>query len=271
MLRRLPLMLIAMATTASAHDFWLQPAQWQVGPGEPVAVTLQVGHGAARQRSAIPIRRVVRFDARSTGGRHIDLRPDLHIGQPADDATITFDTPGTYVVTLETDNRAESHLPAARFNDYLEDEGLTPAVALRARTGRAAADGAESYSRHAKTIIQVGPHVLGNPAALAKPVGMVLEIVPLVSPAQLSAGETMPVRVYYRGAPLAGALVKLNDLDHDAQPVAMRRTGQNGIATFSLPRRGRWQVNVIWTRPQGRKSLVDFDTSFSSLTFAIDR
>jgi uncharacterized GH25 family protein len=271
MLRRLSLFLVATATAAGAHDFWLQPTKWQVDPGEPVAVTLQVGHGAARQRSPIPARRILRFDARSADGRRIDLTPSLHIGQPADDATLSFDAPGAYVVMLETDNRAESHLSAARFNDYLKDEGVTPAAALRARTGRIDADGAENYSRHAKTIIQVGALSPRDQAALARPAGLVLELVPLASPAQLSAGETMPVRVYYRGAPLAGALVKLNDLDHDAEPVAMRRTEANGVANFAIPRRGQWQFNVIWTRPQGQKSLTDFDTSFSSLTFAINK
>ncbi len=69
------------------------------------------------------------------------------------------------------------------------------------------------------------------------------------------------------GFALAGALVKLNDLDHDAEPVAMRRSDAQGRAVFRLPGKGNWQLNVIWTRPQPKTSLTDFDTSFSSLSF----
>jgi len=34
-------------------------------------------------------------------------------------------------VVLETDDRAQSHLPAIRFNDYLRAEGLTAALEQR--------------------------------------------------------------------------------------------------------------------------------------------
>ena len=40
------------------------------------------------------------------------------------------------VVVLATDNHARSDLPADRFNEYLRAEGLTPALAVRERTGR---------------------------------------------------------------------------------------------------------------------------------------
>ncbi|MCW6536681.1 DUF4198 domain-containing protein [Sphingomonas lycopersici] len=265
-LRFAPLCLLGLAVAADAHDFWLQAARWQAAPGEPIRMTLQVGHGPYRQRSPIPARRIVRFAAIAPNGRQIDLRRGMHIGG-ADDATAAFGAPGTYVVVLETDNRAESHLPAIRFNDYLKVEGLTPAIALRTSAGRMDADGAENYSRHAKAIVRVGP-VGAKPASrVTKPAGLALEIVPEADPLTIGRGGALPVRIYYRGTPLAGALVKLNDLDHDAEPVAMRRSDAQGRAVFRLPGKGNWQLNVIWTRPQPKTSLTDFDTSFSSLSF----
>ena len=176
---------------------------------------------------------------------------------------------GTYLIVLETDNRAESHLPAIRFNDYLKVEGLTPALMLRTRTGRTAADGAENYSRHAKTIVQVGSVDSRGQARIVRPAGLKLEIVPEVSPATIGPGGTLPLRIFYQGVPLPGALVKLNDLDHDAQPIAMRRSDAQGRVAFASPGKGNWQINVIWTRPLPNTSLADFDTSFSSLSFGI--
>ncbi|MDF0546558.1 DUF4198 domain-containing protein [Sphingobium sp. H39-3-25] len=266
--RILPLCLLALAPAADAHDFWLQPARWQAHPGEPVSVTLQVGHGSYRQRSPIPANRILRFETIAPDGRRIDLRKTLHVGAPAEDAAFTFAGPGTYSIILETDNRAESHLPAIRFNDYLKVEGLTPAIALRARMGRSDADGAENYSRHAKAIVQIGPVDPRGQAHVVRPAGLGLEIVPQTSPLTVGRGA-LPVRIFYHGRPIAGALVKLNDLDHDAQPIEMHRTDAQGRAIFAAPGRGSWQLNVLWTRPQPSSSLTDFDTSFSSLSFGI--
>ncbi|MGY4395437.1 putative GH25 family protein [Sphingomonas sp. UYAg733] len=260
---------LCLATAADAHDFWLQPARWRAGPGEPIGLTLQVGHGAYRQRSPVPSSRVIRFEAIAPDGRRIDLRNGLHIGGSSEDAAIAFGKPGTYSIVLETDNRAESHLPAIRFNDYLRVEGLTPAIALRARAGKSDADGAENYSRHARTIVQIGPLDPRGQGQIVRPAGLALEIVPEVSPLAAARGGALPVRIYYRGRPLAGALVKLNDLAHDAQPIEMHRSDAQGRTVFAMPGKGSWQLNVIWTRPQPRSSLTDFDTSFSSLSFGL--
>jgi uncharacterized GH25 family protein len=192
------------------------------------------------------------------------------LGATTGDATIALDRPGLHVIALETDYRAESHLPAARFNDYLAVEGLTPAIALRARQHRTDADGAEYYGRHAKALIQVGPPSAADLAMAARPVGLALEIVTERSPYAQPRAATLPVRVDYHGRPLAGALVKLTDLAHDAEPVETHRTDRHGRALFAMPAGGRWLLNVIWTQPQPASSPADFETSFSSLSFGFD-
>ena len=256
-----------IASGAAAHDFWIQPSRWRVEQRLPTSLTLQVGHGPYRQRSPIPVSRIVRFDSVGPDGRRSDLRARLHPGG-ADDATVGLAGLGTHLLVLETDNRAESHLPAIRFNDYLKVEGLTPAIALRARAGRMGEDGSENYRRHAKAILQAGPVDPRGQAQVTRPLGLALEIVPERSPIG-ARGGALPVRVLYHGRVLAGALVKLTDLAHDAEPVAMQRTDANGRAVFAMPGRGSWLLNVIWTRPQPRTSLTDFETDFSSLSFGV--
>lgn len=271
MLIRLALTACALisATAALAHDFWLQPVRWRLDPHLFAGLTLQVGHGPYRQRSPISAARIVTFYGVAPDGRKVDLRKQLHPGATADDATVSFARPGTYILALETNDRAESHLPAIRFNDYLKVEGLTSAIELRARTGRTDADGAENYSRHAKAIVQVGPVDPRGQLEITKPLGLSLEIVPERSPLSASAGGTLPVRIFYRGRLLPGALVKLTNLDHDAEPIEAHRTDARGRAVFAMPGRGAWLLNVIWTRAQPRTSLTDFETDFSSLSFGI--
>jgi len=195
----------------------------------------------------------------------LELRDRLHPGDASDDGSLVFADPGTYVVVLETDNRAQSHLPAIRFNDYLQVEGLTPALEQRSRLHRMDADGSEVYSRHAKALIQVGTHA--DNVVATQPLGLPLEIVPEVNPYADPKPAALPVHVLYEGRPLPGALIKLTELEHDEAPFETHRTDSAGRATFALPGEGTWLLNVIWTKPLPKTAETDFETVFSSLSF----
>ncbi|WP_413624660.1 DUF4198 domain-containing protein [Luteibacter sp. Lutesp34] len=259
-------MVLAVGGPATAHDFWVQPQAFRVQPGAVTPFTLQVGHGPYRQRSPVPASRIVRFQRIGPAMRD-DLRGSLHPGGRADDGAMSWTGRGTYMLALDTDNRAESHLPSLRFNDYLVAEGLTPALERRKREHRMDYDETDVYSRHAKVIVQVGDFDPAADAEVTEPVGMPLEIVPEVNPHALPRPSTLPVRVLYRGEHLAGATVKLTDLDHDEKPVEVHVTNEAGRATFALPARGRWLLNVIWTRALPSDGEADYETDFSSLSF----
>lgn len=255
---------------AIAHDFWIQPDAYSVAPGATFPFTLQVGHGPFRQRSPISRRRITRFESIAPNGDAVDLRHTLHPGAGTSDGSVRLPGNGTYALVLETDDRALSHLPALRFNDYLRAEGLTPALEARRRAGRMNADGLERYSRHTVALMHVGPPGGTSEAAIAGTHGMALEIVPERDPYALPPTGTLPVRVFYEGAPLEGALVKLTDLHHDAEPVETHRTDAQGRANFVMPRRGAWLLNVVWTTPLPPSSGADFETHFSSLSFGLE-
>lgn len=255
-----------MALPACAHDFWLQPSPYWFAPQTTVPLTLQVGHGPYRQRSPIPARRIMRFQAVDPSGTVTDLRSRLHLGAADADADMRLATPGTHLLVLETDNSAMTSLPAIRFNDYLHAEGLTPALAERERTHRTDRDGTERYGRHAKALVQVGPPGTDGTAA-TRPLGLALEIVPERNPYALPHVDELPIRVLYLGQPLPGALVKLTRLEHDESPLETHRTDAAGRAVFSVPAQGSWLLNVIWTRPLPPGDDVDFETAFASLAF----
>ncbi|ESY51354.1 MULTISPECIES: DUF4198 domain-containing protein [unclassified Mesorhizobium] len=259
------------AFPAGAHDFWIAPSSYWISPAVVVGMTLQVGHGLSRQRSPIPLRRIVRFEAVGPDGARTDLKAGLNLGGSAEDGSFTLQKPGLNVIVLQTDSLAQTHLPSIRFNDYLEAEGLTPALDLRTRLGRMDRDGSENYSRCAKSIMQVGPVGTGPPGQITRPLGLPLEIVPDRSPYALPRSAAFPVRVLYLGRPLAGALVKLTHLEDDAAPLESRLTDQAGRATFTLPIDGSWLLNVIWTRSQPSWAETDFETTFSSLSFGFLR
>lgn len=269
-MRTYPLLLLGslyLIPAVEAHDFWVQPNGYWLTPEATVPLTLQVGHGPFRQRSPIHLDRIQQFTALGPAASSMDLRANLHPGETSEDGHLRFQTLGTYVLVMQTDDRAQSHLPALRFNDYLQVEGLTPALAERWRTHRMNADGSESYSRCAKALIQVGHPPAAIQQAVTQPVGLPLEIVPEVSPYAQPRPEQLPVRVIYEGRALEGALLKLTDLAHDAAPLETHRTDQNGRAIFAMPAGGTWLLNVIWTKPLPSSRETDFATVFSSLSF----
>jgi uncharacterized GH25 family protein len=263
----LSLLVCSFAPLVSAHDFWLQPQEYWIDSDALTRLTLQVGHGPSRQRSPIPARRITRFQALAPEGAMLDLRKQLRLGQAAADADFRLTKPGTYLLVLQTDYRAQTRLPAIRFNDYLKVEGLTPALEQRARLHLMDFDGSERYGRCAKAIVQVGPSGAGPPGQVSRLVGLPLEIVPEVSPYAIPRSATLPVRVMYEGHALAGALVKLTNLQNDASPLEERHTDHEGRASFSMPSAGSWLLNVIWTKPLPRSEETDFETVFSSLSF----
>jgi hypothetical protein len=238
-----------------------------VAPNVATDVTLQVGHGPLRQRSPIPLRRITRYEAIAPNGGVINMRDDLRFGDDTKNAVFEFRARGAYILALETDDRAEVHLPAIRFNDYLNVEGLTPAIKERQRTHRLEADGSESYSRCAKSLVQVGPPNAALEEQITKPLGLSLEIIPQRNPYAEPRSATLPILILYEGLPLAGALVKLTNLEHDEVPFEMHTTNAEGQASFTMPAAGSWLLNVIWTKIQPQTSDTDFKTTFSSLSF----
>lgn len=242
---------LCICMSARAHDFWVNPDSFVVSVGASTALSMQVGHGDARRTSPIPSRRIKRFAAWTPAGEVIDLRSDGRLA-PSE--------PGLHLLALETDADALSHLPPDRFAAYVAEEGLWPAAAR----GR---DAIERYRRVAKALIQAGAPGEGSQDLATKRLGLPLEIVLTTPP---SDGDTLTAQVIFQGRPLARALVKLTDLDHDAQPVAAQVTDGEGIVRLPRPPPGHWLLNVVWTTPLDGDGGIDFDTIFSSLSFGID-
>lgn len=263
----LPLVLagpLMVAASASAHDFWLQPLSWQAALGVAVPFVVEVGHGSFRQQWGADGGHLLALQDLSHGGR-TDLRSSFKPGGEVPHLTRAFDRPGLHIVSLVSTD-AVSNLPSIRFNDYIKVEGLTPAIDARARSGSTGSNGRERYSRRAKALVQVGAAGPDDDALATRQIGLTLEIVPLRNPYALGADHILPVQILYDGRPLAGALVKLTNLEFDARPIRAVRSDGTGRASFQVPQVGSWLVNVIWTRPIHLPD-ADFQTVFSSLTF----
>lgn len=263
----LPLLAIStlMSLPAAAHDFWLQPEDYNLPAGEPAAVTVEIGHGADRSSWYGRLERVVAL--RSFGPEGIEDHLDsVSAWQNQEPAETPLTASGTHVMTLET-THANSTLGAEKFNAYLEEEGLIPAMISRVQNKETDQPGTEIYSRRSKALIQTGPYEAGQSGYVVSPLGLTLEIVTEQNPYGLTGDEPLPIQVFYLGKPLPGATVKLRRLDQDTDIHATQKTDESGRTVFEFPKSGDWLLTTVWTRPLEEGSAADFDTTFSSLSF----
>lgn len=262
-LRYVAAAVIFFATPALAHDFWIQPAQFQVATNAPLRATFQVGHGALRERWNNNDRIIMLGDF--FAGRRSDRLRDLQSKGDVDLVT-RLAPDGLHILGMQT-THSTSELPAIRFNDYVKEEGLALIMSSRQRTGRTGTPGRERYSRRAKALVQVGAQTGSNQGNATRPIGLKLEIVPDRNPYALDASRILPVHVLYNGRRLPNATVKLTNLANDEKPVAIAITDRLGRARFRVPARGNWLLNVVWGEPVAGDKRVEFDTTFSSMTF----
>lgn len=255
---------VALPAVAQAHDFWLMPRQFQVERPGGVRVLFNIGDAAKPEAWNLRLDKVVAlrtFGPRDMVDQQAAIIPKT--GEVAGFAAVSLTDPGTHLLTFES-TQSVSELPADRFNKYVADEGLTIVAAQRTRAGTTAKIGRETYSRRAKALIQVGEPISDH---VLKPIGLTLEIVPEKHPYALGDDRRLPVRVYFRGKPLPGALVSQIDLHGDGVSKAETRTDGDGRAVFTVPARSDWRLNVVWADAVTGNPQADFDTIFASLTF----
>lgn len=100
--------------------------------------------------------------------------------------------------------------------------------------------------------------------AFSKPINLYMEIVPLVNPLNVKAGETFPVLVLKEGVPLANAGFESSDEDEPSY-----KTDAYGIAHIPLKKKGLFIVAVKHYAQQFDDPSVDAVTIQSSLSFTV--
>ncbi len=257
---------LLLSAPVKAHDFWIEPQLFQAEPGQAVPAMIWVGDHGVRERSPIQARRIVTLRSLGPGGGR-DQVAGLNLGGDTADMHLSLMETGTHLLILETDH-APIALHADRFNSYIQQEGLTPAIAWRRERGQEDRPGREIYCRRAKAILQVGALHPDSAAIATRATGLNLEIVPEIHPGLLKQGQALPVRVLFDGAVLAGAQVRLSDLTADGRPVDQQVTDHEGRTRFAISHQGRWLLSVVWTTPIPDGIVADFETRFASLSFA---
>jgi uncharacterized GH25 family protein len=254
------LALLAAAGAARAHEFWIEPSRYEPAPGELVKLRLFVGENL--EGEGVPRNEVWidRFDAIRAG------TPARIAGLDGSDPAglVRPDREGPIVVAYAS-VPTYIEIDPAKFETYLEADGLDAPKAARAKSGASGSPGRERFSRCAKALLSVGGR---SGMSVTKPAGLTLELVPESDPHTLKPGDPLTVRLWYLGKPLAAALVKARDRVQAAEPIEIR-TDASGRATLRLPRAGRWLIHAVHMTAARGDPRADWESFWASLTFDI--
>jgi len=265
-------LLTLMASGVWAHDMFLVLSVHSLPPESAVSLALYNG---TFDKSENAIARDRMTDVSVVDGDAKVSHPVT--GQWRDEgkvAILDFKTgaPGTYLVGISTaTNMIE--LTAEEFDDYLKHDGVLDVLEARQHEGGLAKSVRERYSKHVKTILQVGDAVTDSHSVR---LGYPIEIVPLANPSALDIGDSLEFLVLADGKPVADQMVYASyegfhshDESGTHREAASARTDDEGIVKVELSQAGRWYVRLIRMLPVDEAG-ADYESNWATLTFEID-
>ncbi|MEJ7713528.1 MAG: DUF4198 domain-containing protein [Pyrinomonadaceae bacterium] len=170
-----------LLTSIYAHDLFLKSENYFLQPNAKTVIRLVKRHlpksDGLVARERLRDASVIAPDGKITHPSSIAWRDEMKTTL----LEVQTGVEGTYVVSVSTKPR-EINLSAASFNDYLRDDGLPDVLAERKRTGELRKNVRERYSKHVRTLIQVGNAPTDN---FKQPLGYPVELIPQQNPYSL--------------------------------------------------------------------------------------
>lgn len=191
---------------------------------------------------------------------------------------------GTWVAGVSTRPR-NINMSAKDFNNYLEHDGVLDMLEWREANDALDQDATEKYSKHVKTIFQVGEQLTKD---WQTTLGYPIEFIPLSNPYDLHPGHELEVQLLWKGKPLANQLVYIgsNELhehshdhaeadhshthdDHEHHATTMQaRTNDEGKLSINITQKGVWYLRTIHLALSEQEGLTH-ESNWATLTFEV--
>ncbi|CAH1000615.1 hypothetical protein LEM8419_01749 [Neolewinella maritima] len=267
------LFVLVALVVLSSHDMYLRLDSYFLPPDSEATIQLYNG---TFDRSDNTIDRSRMQDVSLVAGGTRTPVDSSQWREEGETTVLDFTTgaAGTYVAGVSTRARSIA-LAAADFNDYLEHDGVVDMLETRRRTGQLEQDAVELYSKHVKTIFQVGDRWTDD---WSTPLHYPIEFIPLSNPYDLHAGDSLQVVLQFRDQPLSDQLVLIgNDHEHShshdgdthAHAGAELRTDARGTLTIPIASDGTWHLRTILMTESEQEGLTH-ESNWATLTFAVD-
>jgi hypothetical protein len=261
-------LLLVASWALAANDLFLRPDSFFAAPGG--TITIRVLNGAfSKSENAVGNDRLQDLTVVGPAGV---THPDVAAWDDYSDTTTSFldlrvGATGTYLIGASVRPR-DLMVEAKDFDAYLAANSIPDVLAARRKNKDFLAPVRERYSKHVKTIVQVGDRrtetyrtILDYPA----------ELIPLDNPYRLRPDGTMRVRALVDGAPVANQLVIAGGQTPSGSQITPRfmRTDRAGIVRVRLSSRGAWYVRFIHMERATADTTIDYESKWATLTFGL--
>ena len=260
--------LLLVAGVAYSHDVWLLPDRFHIARGETMTLRQFSGIELENADEVELFRRSTPTFQLITPDDTIDLLGELpgmstQPVMPVLERSLDFD--GLALVTMEH-TFIHTAFTADEFVEYLEHEEYNVDDFEDRLAGRLF-----ELERYARTMIQVGDSVDGN--AYRRVLDQRIEIVLRQNPYVLELGDELEARIVFDGKPLEDrAVMAFSQTAGRAVTKRTARTDANGVAAFTLDRKGVWLLRLVHLRPCDEPDDdpcdgADWESFWASFTF----
>ena len=257
------ILLIVIGLIAQAHEFWLQPKKYRYQVGEQMSVDFMVGESFTGEFWDLKRHKVEKLEMHSLAGKK-DLVKDVK-SAAGNNLTYKFSQAGTHLLVMQSD-AAYIELEAAKFYDYLKEDGLDYILEERRNSNEVEKPSKENYTRFAKLLVQAGGK---TDDTFKKKIGLPLEIIPDKNPYSLASGDYLQCQVLFEGKPSPHALVKV--WSHVGNKVFLQNiyTEDDGMIKFPISSKGPWMVSSVHMIHSEKDKSI-YHSLWASLVFGIE-
>ena len=265
-MRILALLSLLLAAPAAAHEFWIEPLDYQVDPDEQIVGHLVNGQEFAGVQLAYVPARFVNFVQVSADGDFARVEspvgtfPGLQVAPLGE---------GLAVIAYQSAIATVDYEELAKFASFAEHKDFAGWDEAHAARGLPETGILEIYSRFAKTLVAVG-----DGEGSDRRLGMETELVALDNPYTDPVADTgMRVQAFYRNDVRADAQIELFEKAPDGTvEITYHRTDDEGIATLPVKPGHSYLVDAVVLREPSQENKArgaHWETLWASLTFAV--
>ncbi len=263
-MRILAFILGLMAAPVGAHEFWIEPLEYEIGANVNLRGHIVNGQDFAGSKLPFIPQRFTHFvnyvdgQGQTVDGRVGDL-PALDIAPVAE---------GLNVVAYQSKFSTVDYATWEKFQKFVDHKDFGDVLTRHLARGLPQMSFTEIYTRFSKTLIGVG-----TAAGADSRIGMETEIVALTNPYVDDLTNGMRVQVFYQGHVRADAQVEIFEKSpFGAVAITTLRTNKDGVATFRVKSGHSYMVDAVVLREPAQdltaQSGAVWETLWANLTFA---
>ncbi|EAQ03620.1 hypothetical protein OB2597_03332 [Pseudooceanicola batsensis HTCC2597] len=245
-----------------AHEFWLEPDEYQSKAGSEMAVRAYNGQDFKGTELSWFDRRIDRVSVilNREGRKYNGLPGDL----PAISVTLNE---GLTVISYASTMSKLTYESWEKTLNFASSKGVEDFERAHAARGLPRDGVTEGYWRFAKTLLAGG-----SGAGTDGETGLPTEFVMLTNP-YTTRGDSLHVRLLYKGAPRPGAQVELWEKAGRSVTRRLYRTDDEGHATLDVRPGHSYQIDAVVLRePESQAAIeagVMWESLWANMTFAV--